>query len=92
MMYEIMLSDEAARHLGDWQKSGQKKIIVKIANLFEELRRHPMTGTGRVEQLKGNLSGLWNRRIDKCARMIYRIEDERFIVIVVSLKGHCGDK
>lgn len=51
-----------------------------------------MTGTGQVEQLKGNLSGLWSRRIDKGSRMIYRIEDERVIVIIVSLKGHYGDK
>ena len=47
-----------------------------------------MTGTGQVEQLKGNLSGLWSRRINKADRIIYSIEDERVIVTVISMKGH----
>lgn len=74
------------------KKSGQKKILKKIADLFSELRAHPTTGTGQVEQLKGNLSDFWIRRIDKGFRMVYTIENEKVIVTVVSLKGHYGDK
>ncbi len=92
MTYDLIFSDEAERHLSQWKKSGQTKILVKIAKLFEELRLHPTTGTGQVEQLKGELSGYWSRRIDKSSRMVYRIEDARVIVIVVSMKGHYGDK
>ena len=92
MTYELILSDEAMRHLIEWRKSGQKKTLKKISNLFDELREHPTTGTGHVEQLKGNLSGLWSREINKGDRLIYGIEDNRVIVSVVSLKGHCGDK
>ncbi|MBD5321548.1 MAG: type II toxin-antitoxin system YoeB family toxin [Bacteroides sp.] len=36
--------------------------------------------------------GYWSRRIDKSSRMIYTIEDDKIIVIVVSLRGHYGDK
>ena len=72
----------------EWGKSGQKKTLEKIAKLLEELTLHPMTGTGQVEQLKGNLSGLWSRRINKADRIIYSIEDERVIVTVISMKGH----
>jgi hypothetical protein len=34
-----------------------------------ELVKHPNTGTGQVEQLKGNMQGKWSRRIggDVCA-------------------------
>ena len=92
MTYELILSDEATQHLIEWRKSGQKKILKKISNLFEELKEHPKTGTGHVEQLKGNLSGLWSREINKGDRMIYDIEDDKVIVNVVSLKGHYGDK
>lgn len=92
MTYELILSDEATQHLIEWRKSGQKKILKKISNLFEELKEHPKTGTGHVEQLKGNLSGLWSREINKGDRMIYGIEDDKVIVNVVSLKGHYGDK
>jgi toxin YoeB len=92
MIYELILLPEAERHLEEWKKSGQKKILKKIADLFLELQVHPTTGTGQVEQLKGNLSGFWSRRIDKGSRMIYTIENEKVIVSVVSLKGHYGDK
>lgn len=92
MIYELILLPAAERHLEEWKKSGQKKILNKIVSLFAELRDHPTTGTGQVEQLKGNLSGLWSRRIDKSSRMIYSIEDDKVIVTVLSLKGHYGDK
>ena len=92
MIYSIILTPEAEKHLHEWKKSGQKKTLKKIAALFEELALHPTTGTGKVEQLKGSLSGLWSRRIDHGSRLIYRIEDERVIVTVISLKGHYDDK
>jgi toxin YoeB len=92
MIYELILQPEAVQHLEVWKKSGQKKILKKIADLFSELQEHPTTGTGQVEQLKGNLSGFWSRRIDKGSRMVYTIEDEKVVVTVVSLKGHYGDK
>lgn len=92
MTYELILMPEAERHLKEWKKSGQKKVLKKIVDLFEELRQHPTTGTGHVEPLRGNLSGLWSREINKGDRMIYGIEDEKIIVYVVSLKGHYSDK
>ena len=92
MIYELILLPEAERHLIEWSKSGQKKVLNKIANMLDELRHHPTTGTGKVEQLKGNLSGFWSRRIDKSSRMIYKIEEEKVIVMVVSLKGDYGNK
>lgn len=92
MSYVLVLQPIAERHLAEWRKSGQKKILKKIVALFEELQEHPTTGTGQVEQLKGELAGFWSRRIDKCSRMIYSIHDDEVIVSVVSLKGHYGDK
>ncbi len=92
MIYELILSDEARGHLEKWRMSGQKKTLKKIAKLFEELQQHPATGTGHVEQLKGNLTGLWSREINKGDRMIYSIEEDKVIVTVISLLSHYGDK
>lgn len=92
MTYELILSDEAKEHMEIWRKSGQKKTLKKIVDLFDELRQHPTTGTGHVEQLKGNYFGYWSREITKGDRMIYAIEDDKVLVSVVSLKGHYGDK
>ena len=92
MSYKIELTPQAEQHLKEWQRSGQTKILNKIATFFKELVDHPTTGTGQVERLKGNYSGYWSRRIDKSSRMVYSIEDDRVVVTVVSLKGHYGDK
>lgn len=92
MIYTLILLPEAETHLKEWSRSGQKKIVKKILALFDELRTHPASGTGKVEQLKGDYTGLWSRRIDKGARLIYRIWEDKVIVTVISLKGHYGDK
>lgn len=88
MTYKLVLTPQAQKHLEEWSKSGQKKTLEKIAKLLEELTLHPKTGTGQVEQLKGNLSGFWSRRINKADRIIYSIEDEKVVVTVISMKGH----
>ena len=92
MSYKIKLTAEAEKHLAQWRKSGHKKTFQKIASLLEELQTHPTTGTGQVEQLKGNLQGFYSRRIDKASRMIYKIEENVVTVIVISLKGHYSDR
>lgn len=92
MSYKLVLVPKAEQQLREWHKSGQKKILQKIVSLFEELQQHPATGTGQVEQLRGNLQGYWSRRIDKGSRLIYRIDEDVVTVFVVSLKGHYGDK
>jgi addiction module toxin, txe/yoeB family len=88
MTYKILLTKKAEEHLKEWKKSGQKKTLLKIISLFEELQLHPTSGTGQVEQLKGNLSGYWSRRIDKGSRMVYFIEEDKVVVTIISLKGH----
>lgn len=91
MTYKLILTPEAQKHLDEWAKSGQVKTLKKIARLLEELTLHPQTGTGQVEKLKGNLSGYWSRRINKADRIIYSIEDDKVIVMVISMKGHYHD-
>ena len=88
MTYTLVLTPQAQKHLDEWRKSGQKKTLEKIAKLLEELTLHPTTGTGQVEQLKGNLSGFWSRRINKADRIIYSKEEDKVIVTVISMKGH----
>lgn len=64
----------------------ERAIINKISRLFEELKIHPETGTGKPEQLKGELSGYWSRRINQEHRLIYTIGEDT--VTIYSLKGH----
>ena len=92
MSYKLLFTREAEKQLLEWKKSGQKKDLLKILSLFQELEKHPAPGTGQVEALKGNLSGYWSRRINKQFRIIYTIYEDIVTVMVISVKSHYGDK
>jgi toxin YoeB len=72
--------------------SGAKSVLKKINNLLSELEDHPHTGTGKPEQKKYDFKGFWARNITDKHRLIYVIDDEKMIVIVVSAWGHYNDK
>jgi len=55
------------------------EVDKKINKLIKEISRHPFEGTGKPEPLKGNLSGLWSRRIDREHRLVYEILEGEII-------------
>ena len=67
-----------------------KKLFKKLDQLIKEVRRTPFEGTGKPEALRGNFSGLWSRRITGEHRLVYEVHDEA--IVIVSCKGHYGDK
>ena len=91
-MYTLIFTPHAEKDLRELAKSGDKPLMRKLHVLFDELRNHPETGTGKPERLKGSLSGFWSRRINGKHRMVYTIEDAKITVYVLSLRGHYGDR
>lgn len=89
--YSIIATRRADKDLKHWHQSGDKAVQRKIEKIFDELRQHPTTGTGKPEQLKGDLSKYWSRRLNKKDRIIYRIDDNIVIVYILSLRGHYDD-
>jgi toxin YoeB len=88
-MYTVILSDKAQADYAVFKKSNPRGVK-KIKKLIDELET---TGTGHVEQLKGNLSGFWSRHIDDKNRLIYCIDDGTVkIVTIVQMIGHYYDK
>ena len=87
-MYTLIITGEAKSDIAALKKSGNVSAIKKVSKLLQELIVHPQSGTGRVEQLKGNLSGLWSRRIDKKNRLVYSIDENAKTVTVISATGH----
>ncbi|MEQ8814513.1 MAG: Txe/YoeB family addiction module toxin [Thalassobaculum sp.] len=49
------------------------KAVRRIRDLVEDARRHPFTGIGKPEALRGNLQGWWSRRITGQHRLVYRV-------------------
>lgn len=90
-MYIIDFVPEAAKDVIRLRKS-DAQAYKKLQKLIEELKEHPTTGTGQIEQLKGNYSGYWSRRITKQYRLIYIIHEDIVTVKIVSVGSHYGDK
>jgi toxin YoeB len=92
MIYKVIISDEAEFDILRLRKSGNKVAIKKIDKFLDEIEIHPYTGTGKPEPLKDNMSGFWSRRISDKHRFIYKVNDNKVVVIVVSSYGHYDDK
>ena len=87
--YKLKYSDEYLNHLEKHLKSGQKKLLVKIDSLLDELEVHPTTGTGQVEPLKGyGERNVYSRRIDKKHRLSYEVFEEEKYIEVLAAYGH----
>lgn len=89
--YTVNFATSADEDLLYWEKIGDRSINKKIEKLFNELKEHPTTGTGKPELLRGNLAGCWSRRLNGRHRIIYEINDGTVTVLVLSLRGHYGD-
>ncbi|WP_085931046.1 Txe/YoeB family addiction module toxin [Belliella baltica] len=66
-------------------------MLLKIDKLFDELRKNPKTGTGKPEKLKYYTKPTWSRRINSKHRLIYRIEEDKVIILVLTAWGHYDD-
>ena len=86
-MYTIVFSEDAKKDLKELHKNAPL-AVPKLAKLLDEVREHPRTGTGQVEQLKGYDGSVYSRRITKEHRLVYRIYDEVVEVLVLSTFGH----
>jgi len=69
-----------------WFQSHDKKLLKRMNILITEIRRHPFTGTGKPEPLKGELSGYWSRRINAEHRLVYRVDED--MVLIISCRFH----
>ncbi|MEO0826162.1 MAG: Txe/YoeB family addiction module toxin [Cyanobacteria bacterium J06639_16] len=63
-----------------------RKTCKRIHTLIAAAQRQPFDGIGKPEPLKGNLQGLWSRRIDQKHRMIYAATQEK--LIIAQLRHH----
>mgnify|MGYP000817934183 CR=1 FL=1 len=82
---KLLWEDRAWNDYIYWQ--GQdKKTLKRVNKLLMDISRNPFDGIGKPEPLKGNLSGLWSRRIDDNGnRIVYYISND--IVHIIACKG-----
>ena len=86
-MYTLVFTEDAKKDLKELNKKAPQAVS-KLSKLLDEVRRHPRTGTGQVEQLKGYDGSVYSRRITREHRLVYRIYDDVIEVLVLSTFGH----
>ncbi|MDR1416878.1 MAG: Txe/YoeB family addiction module toxin [Prevotellaceae bacterium] len=91
MSYKVITSLRAGKGLQSLKKS-EPQVYRKAMSLIDELWEHPETGTGHPEPLGGNRAGQWSRRITQKHRLIYQINKEEIVVILLSAHGHYDDR
>ena len=86
MTYHLDFTDKAKNDIEAHRKAGNKIILNKRLNHFNENSEHPFTDTVKPELLKHSLDDCWSRRNNRKHRLIYEITDD--IILILSAKGH----
>ena len=62
-----------------WQRTDPVRLR-KLNRLVEECMRTPLSGIGKPEALREDLSGWWSRRIDGEHRLVYRVKGDDLMI------------
>lgn len=85
-MYKVLLSKKAVKDLDKLKRVGLSK---KAKEIVESLVINPRFFP--CEKHVGNLKGFYSRRINIQNRLVYKIDDEALVVLIVSMWSHCDD-
>ena len=84
---EIKILPKADEDLLYWKQTGNKRVMKRISALLADILKHPFTGIGKPEPLKGE-NGKWSRRITDEHRLIYSVSSGMIYVYVFSMRFH----
>ena len=82
--------DEAWEEYISWQTK-DKAVLKKINKLLKDIDRYGYECSGKPEPLKGDLSGYWSVHIDQKNRIVFRIDEEENLEIILC-GTHYGDR
>ena len=77
---------ELAREDCLWWQAHDRKMLKRINQLIRDIERDPFSGIGKPEPLRGNLPGMWSRRIDQSNRLVYEVSGDT--LMLHSAKDH----
>lgn len=82
---------DALEQLAFWVRE-EPKIATKVVVLVQDAMRHPFTGLGKPEPLRGNSRGFWSRRITDEHRLVYRVTGSGAtqVIEIAQCRGHYG--
>lgn len=84
-MYKIKYSKTAVKHAHKIKGTIYEK---KVKKLIEVIRVNPYQTPPTYEKLRGNLSGLCSRRINREHRLVYEVNEKNEEVLIFSMWSH----
>jgi toxin YoeB len=84
-MRHVVFTSLAIKEYNEWFEANTR-IVDRIKILIGEIDKDPFKGIGKPEPLKGNWKGYWSRRIDLEHRLVYKVTDEK--ILIVKCKVH----
>ncbi len=72
-----------------WWQEHDRKVLMRINKLIEDIARHGNEGLGKPELLRQDLAGYWSRRITSEHRIVYLALDNE--VRILSCRYHYGE-
>ena len=82
-MYKVLLSKQAVKDLALLKSANLSKKAKALVDVLEENPYNPP-----YEKLVGNLQGYYSKRINIHHRLVYKIDDEEKVVLIVSMWSH----
>lgn len=82
--------EEAWEEYISWQTK-DKAVLKKFNRLLKDIDRYGYECSGKPEPLKGDLSGYWSVHIDQKNRIVFRIDEEENLEIILC-GTHYGDR
>lgn len=89
-MPNVTFTDAALEVYMDIQEK-DRVSMKKINALFKDIKRHPESGIGQVERMKGEGGNKYSRRISQKDRIVYTVQEDGSVV-VEQIMGHYEDK
>ena len=86
MPFKVLLSKQAVK---DLEKLKQASLSKKVKAIVDSLKENPYCVP--YEKLVGNLKGFYSKRINIQHRLVYRVDEEEMVVLIVSMWSHYGD-
>lgn len=87
--YSIKISPTARK---DKEKMAQYPAMKKRVNdLLDILRVNPWQNPPPYEKLKGDLAGMYSRRINREHRLVYQVFEQEKIVRILAMWTHYGN-
>jgi len=84
--YSVVISKEAQKDKG---KIKERPILKRNAErLIDVLEENPYQNLPSYEKLSDKYKELYSRRINQQHRLVYKVDEDKKIVIIISMRSH----